>query len=532
MFLKNVISSFFVKEYFTPFILYNNCIYLYKYWLYENCVVKFLNKNLNIINDLSYFNILLIRKLFLKYDLDYYQKIAVIYSLMNKITLISGGPGTGKTSLVVKLLIIFFDMFSYNKNSIAIVTPTGKSSSCLTNYLGKFYKSLNLDLNVREKLPDKSITIHKLLGFNYINNNLKFNQNNKLNIELLIIDESSMIDLLTFNYIFSSLNNDVKIILVGDSYQISSISAGSVFNEICDFSLRNLDIEYINFFKRFIYRNFNICYLNNLSLYKNVCFLYNNYRFSNNYSLNKLVSFVKLGDIKKIDVFLERNNFSKNLNFYDFDKFGYNHFFKYCIKKYYKYINFINNNINNLKINIFDFFNKFQLICVLRNSKFGVDFLNKLIDKYLLVNNLVKNIKFNKSNNCFFYLGKPIMIIKNNSDLNLNNGDLGFFVLNNLNDLKVIFEDFNDNYKIIHPLSLPLWENSWAITVYKSQGSEFDHVLLLLPNNSMPLLNRKLIYTAITRCKKRLTIYANKEILFKSINLSGIYFNNIKKNLC
>ncbi len=528
LFYKNIISSSFQKKK-TPLIFNNNCIYIYKFWFYENYFIYYLKKNINKNINLKKKYIFKLKKFLINFKLDIYQSLSIISSIINRITIISGGPGTGKTTLIVKLVIILYKLFNFkNKNYVRIVTPTGKSSACLTNYLNKIYQELKLDKKLIKILPNRAITIHKLLGFNYYKNNIKYNINNKLNICVLIIDESSMIDLSTSFFLFSSLYSNTKIIFVGDCNQIGSVEAGSIFNEICNkntfFFKENIYLKKI-LNKYFLYL-YNKKYFINVS---NIFFLKKNYRVNKNSYLLKISNYIKNSYIKKIDKFIKKKKIKVNFDFFDLNKFNYFHFFNFCIKMYIKYINKINN-IYNL-CEIFSFFNKFQLICILKDTKFGVNFLNKNINNYLLKNNLVNNICFYKIHNCYHYLGEPIIINKNNSDLCLNNGDIGIFMLNSEKNLNVIFLNYVNNIKNIHINSLPNWENVWSITVHKSQGSEFDHVLLLLPNFYIPILNKNLIYTAITRAKKKVTVYAYKEIFLKSIISENINYNNIKKNL-
>ncbi len=513
----------------TPFIIYNDCIYTYKYWLYEDYVVSYFNKNINKKTKLNKVSITILEKYFYEFNFDIYQKFSVLSSVINKISIISGGPGTGKTTLIAKLLIILYEIYGFkDKECIKIVCPTGKSASCLTYYLCKSYKILGVNKLIKKILPDKAITIHKLLKFNYTKNSIFYNINNKILLDILIIDESSMVDLYTFYSILLSLDNNIKIILIGDSNQIGSIEPCSVFNELCNFNFLNKFLVFkrkiIQYFLKINKKMFLIFY--NFSF--NIIFLNKEYRFCKNSFLSKFSKFVKLGEIKKIDFFLENFNFSKNFNFYDFDKFNYDFFLNYCYVNYNNYINKFEKSINLNKLNYY--FNKFQLICILRDSKYGVIYLNKIIDNYFLKKISMKNnVFFDKKNNYYYYHGKPIILLRNNNSLKLYNGDLGFWILKN-KKFKIFFKK-NDDFIIVYPNNLYKWENVWAITVHKSQGSEFDHVLLVIPDYINPLLNRKLIYTAITRCKKKLTIFSKKEIFLYGINSVNNYFNNFEKKI-
>ncbi len=507
---NNIISIWYNKIY-TPLVLYNNSIYLYKFWYYENYVVNYLNKNIFIkLNK----NICLLKlNYYIKiFNINKYFKNIILNILFNKITIISGFPGTGKSIFIIKLVIILYKIFNFNfRNDIVILSTTGKSSVWLTKYLNNILNELNISDNFKKKLPNKCYTIHKFLGFNYKNNYINFNKYNKIITNYLIIDESSMVDLINMFNILSSLNDYTKIIFVGDNNQIGSIEPGSIFNEIGNFIYKKCKLN--NYYNYFLY-------------YKDIFYLLKkNYRYKKNKNLSLFLNLIKNKNFNKLDKFLLNKNFSSNINFYDSNKFNYKFFLNLCINKYFNYINFIRKKFN--KKNLLYFFNKNQIICLLKNTKYGIFFINNFINRYLIKNNLIKNIYFNNEINN--YCGEPILFTKNNYDLKLFNGDLGFFVLNKDNKLRIIFNDFKNYF---HPYVLNnTWINSWAITVYKSQGSEYDNVLFVLPNDFSYLLNNNIIYTAISRAKKNIIIYGKIDILIKSIETDNLKFNNIINRL-
>ncbi len=524
LFKLNVLSKYYYVQ-STPLILYNNCIYLYKFWMYEEYVVNFINLNFFIKSNNS-----IDRNILLKYlnnsNLDIFQKISVIGVVLNKFTIITGGPGTGKTTLISLLILILYKIFKYkHRNCIKIISFTGKSASNITFSLKKNYNYLNINSTFKKILPKKAITIHKFLGFNYSKNII----NSNINTNILIVDESSMIDISLAFYLFSSIKYIKKIIFLGDSNQIGSIEPGSFFNIICNLCSKNFYYKY-KIFKKIFWNILNIEKKFNtyISYINNIFFLKKNYRFKKNIYLYKLINFIKLGYIKYIDNFLYTNNFKNNFSFYDSDKYNFDFLLNFCIKNYMNYINFVNYKLNFKKI--WKIFNKFQIICVIKKTCFGINFLNKYINYFFLKNNLVKNIVYFSNLNCYHYMGEPLVITKNNNDLKLYNGDIGFFIFSK-NKFKLLFLDLNKNNRFIYCVNLTDWNNTWAITVHKSQGSEFEHILLIIPEYFSTLLSREIIYTAITRAKDRVTIYANKNIFLSSIKKKKKTFSNIVNKL-
>ncbi len=520
---KNKIISFYFNNYKTPFILYYNCIYFYKFWFYENKVVSFLKINLikqYKFNRKEILNILFFLK---KFNLDIYHKLSILNVIYNKISIISGKPGTGKTTLISKLIIILYKLFKFNsRNSIVIVSYTGKSSSNITYSLKKNYSLLNISKSIIDILPNKVITIHKFLKLNYNKKESNIKDNILLDFNILIVDEFSMIDLPMLYYMFSIIkNNFLKIVFLGDSNQIGPIDTFSIFNEICSynfslFSNKNIVLFLLKYNFNFLKYNININNLNN-----NVLFLIKNYRFGKNLFLNNFFNLIILGKYNEIEKFIYKNNFKFNFNFYDSNIYNYNFFLDLCVKEYKYYIDIINNdfNFNNFFLN----FNKFQIISIFKVKYFGINYLNEYVNNFFL-NNLIDK-KIIKYNNIFYYNGLPIIFTKNDDDLNLFNGDIGFI---NINDstIKVFISDKKNNFRTIYLNDYLFWDYTWSITVHKSQGSEYDHVLLVIPNYFTNLLNKELIYTGLTRAKTKISVYSDLDIFLNSIKKNNIKYNN------
>ncbi len=527
LYKNNVISSYFQKNN-TPFIFYKDNIYLNRFWVCETEIVKFIKKNFFKDYFIKKKNILYILKYCDKFKMDVYQKISILNVFFNKISIISGCPGTGKTTLISKLILILYKFFKFkNKNNIKIISYTGKSVSNLTNSLKKNFKLLVFDNNLIKLLPNKAITIHKFLNLNYKEKNYLF-KNNILDIKILIVDESSMVSFyLFFNIIKLLKNNFIKIIFLGDSNQIGSIDPGSFFNDICNckYSLTNYEKELLKnlYILKFNFKKININ-LNKLN--NNVVFLKKNYRFLKNKNLLKISHFINIGNYNIIDDFIKKNNLNCNFVFYDSKKFNYNFFLNFCIKKYKYYIDFINK--NDKKYNFFKIFNKFQIITVLKNTFLGTLFINYYINNKFK-NKVLKKLIYSYKKKIFYY-GEPILINKNNYDLNLYNGDLGFIVFLK-NRLQVLFNDFYKNYRLVYIKNIYSWDNPWSITIHKSQGSEFDNIFIVFPDYFSNLLNRELVYTAFTRAKKKVFVYSDKDIFFESIKRKKKTFNNFLERL-
>lgn len=516
----------------TPLILEYNNLYLQKIWKYECIVANYIlyfSKYKNILNK-NY--IKKIKKLvnyyfpIEKYKNINWQKCAIIIAILNPITFISGEPGTGKTFIITKLLIILIKL-NNNRLKIKMVALTGKAAVKLIESLWLGVKKLKLNKKQQNCLPTKAVTLHSLLKINY-NENMYNNRINLLKFDILIIDESSMINLKIMVDLIKILPKKIKIIFLGDFYQLPPIGPGLIIKDIYKFYKFNYSNKQKKLLKTISgYKNLNkikkkeiknnIYIKNNIfNIMDNLCILNKNYRFNLKSKISYLSKIINIGCANNIIKFLKKNKKSE-INYISFkSELDYNKFINICIHEYKKYIKLI---INKSKpFMILKMFKKFQLLCALRKGPFGVIGLNQYIENILKNKGLIKIIE-NKNN----YIGRPIMIIRNSPHLNLYNGDIGILLKNNKNELFAYFNSFNNNIISIPYSKLPKHETSFAITIHKSQGSEFNHIALILPNKILPILNKELLYTAVTRSKTLLSICANEKIIKYLIN------NNIEK---
>ncbi|QJC33460.1 exodeoxyribonuclease V subunit alpha [Enterobacteriaceae endosymbiont of Donacia clavipes] len=521
---KDIVSN---GEKITPIILENNCLYLYKNWYEENFIVNnFIKNNYVFIKKGKIKNIL--NFLFKKNEI--LQKTAIFASLTHRISIITGSPGTGKTSIIPKIIFTFIKIFSKSLK-IKVAAATGKASVRLTESINKFFKNISKEkINEKEKkdIPNKATTIHSLLKLNIYTKKTIFNNTKILDVNLLIIDESSMIDSNLMYIILKKLPLKCHLILLGDDYQLPSIEYGNVFKDLCYFKKFFFTQKYFSLLRiitnnkikknlkktKFFFRNF-------------ITVLKNNYRYKNNSGINKLAELIKQGNILKIKELFSLKKFN-NINYINISNIKeYELMIQNFINEYKKYFNYLNKN-NNKNNKVINKFNHYQIICAVKNGLFGTKEINNLIEKELFNKKIINNNT--KKNN--WYIGRPIIIIQNDNFLNLFNGDIGITYLDKDNKkLRVKFLSNKKKCKIVDIKNLPAHEIAYAITTHKSQGSEFKNISLVLPNKLYPLLTRELIYTAITRSKKNITIYSNKLIFYKSIKIKIQRYSNIKKKI-
>jgi exodeoxyribonuclease V alpha subunit len=296
-------------------------------------------------------------------------------------------------------------------------------------------------------------------------------------------------------------------ILLGDKDQLASVEAGSLFGDLCQ-SQQELNIfspEKSSFINSFISHSENkisgknVDENNNHPLFEHVIELQKSHRYSDKKGIGKFSKAVINNDSETIKDYFKNNDDQVLIDPYYsediFKKFviGYEEFIRERdIKKALK-------KLNNLRV-----------LCAVREGENGVRSVNLKIEKYLQEKRLI-----NLSS--IFYKNRPVIITKNHYDLNLFNGDVGIIRADENGELKAWFENNEDDLKCYSPAYLNSSETVFAMTIHKSQGSEFDKVMVILPDSiDIPILTRELLYTAVTRAKSKVFIQASEDVILQS----------------
>jgi len=517
----------------------------------------------------------------LKYpELDW-QKIACALALRSSFTLITGGPGTGKTYTVSRLIALILALNDdVQKLKIALVAPTGKAASRLYRSIQNSLQELSDKLHTLEKFSDKLLnigvakTLHSLLGARRGSRTYRHHSGNPLDLDVLIVDESSMISIEMMSALLRALQPNTQLILLGDKNQLSSVEAGSVFGELCKSQPFELlqTIDGINEFpiygqdvKEFLQRvasslmtsaHPNSLDGNDLAFSSNVIRdhivkLQRSHRFGG--PIGQFATFVNEGasvdawQVIRIDasasIFIKTtedpqaifsvamNGRSINPSQSSAESNLTSHYQQYwdlirqafkdgLLRQYSKAPSAFDSVSNifiqrknsqqfleeqtNCIINILKTFDGIRILCAVNEGPLGVDALNDFMEQGFKSLGYIQDAST-------WYVGKAIMLTRNQPELELSNGDVGL-VLPSLdgdevtNRLKVYFLA-GDGLQSVALNRLDAVQTAYAMSIHKSQGSEFDHALLVLPKNMDQALNRELLYTGITRAKTYLTIF-------------------------
>ncbi len=445
-------------------------------------------------------------------DIDW-QKIAAAAAILQPLVLISGGPGTGKTRTVIRILALLLEQLQQKKQviTIALAAPTGKAAARLNSSIYNQKELLNTDPQIIGQLPDNAVTVHKLLGARLHSDTYKFNKDNKLPCDLIIVDEVSMVDQRLMNSLLLAMKPTARLILLGDKDQLASVEAGSVLGDICKKAENKFSASFFEMLRKLDMHLPPKSVTNELvSLNDNIVLLERNYRFAANSGIMQLISNIKKGAADKAISLL------KDVNYEDIELRNYENFDKLWENSKSAFRNYFDTVEAGKSISVLlGELQQFKILCAHRTGPFGVENLYRQIEQKL------RTQKFIKSRDVW-YEGRPVIIRKNNYHLQLRNGDIGICRKDEHREWTVCFsrktQTGNDEIVKIHPERLPLYEAAYALTIHQSQGSEFDEVMVVLPNYSSKILNRELLYTAVSRARKKVSIIAKNKIIKQTIN--------------
>lgn len=468
-----------------PLILDGENLYLQKLWKYEQELVAYLLNKSKVVHHLDQAIKEEVDQMFSKDSSnENLQKIAVQLSLIKDLIIISGGPGTGKTFTIRKIIDALY--IRNKKTNFALATPTGKAA-----------QRLNESLNVEEKelSVNPAITIHKLLQSSGTGGKFKYNEKNKLPYDVVIIDEASMLDINLWIRLIRALSENTKLILLGDKNQLASVEAGSILNDICSESTNEFsNTIFPNFSSDKVSKNkvtaFNDCILE----------LTKSYRFDEKSGIGSFSKLINSGKSEEV-IDLLKNDSYPEVTFAN----PTNEVFESLIQQYV-IEHFLEQKKNGFTINSFK---KYQILCALRKGPFGVEQINELAEKSL------KKI-LNTSIAEEWYEGRPIMITRNSSLLKVRNGEVGICKTNNRTDLFEIELEQREGVPI-SVSRIQNYEPAFATTIHKSQGSEYDHVAIILSNQPNALLSKQLFYTAVTRARKSVLVIASESVVSSAI---------------
>lgn len=463
-------------------------------------------------------------------DLDW-QAVSAFVASQKQFSVISGGPGTGKTTTVIRLLAVLVELYQQKNRRVPIIklaAPTGKAAMRLSESIKGAKQKLDVEPSIKQAIPEEASTLHRLLKQGQ-NGEFQHNCSDPLHLDVLIVDEASMVDLPLMSKLMEALPKSAQVILLGDKDQLASVEAGSVLGDICDsgqhhgYSLElNQAIECLPNIN--MPADFKLD--NGMVIRDHLCNLRKSYRFHENSGIGHLARAANNGDFQQWTKVVNQNY--DDLNIWSSDLASVeDQLIKQALHGYSAYLSLSGKSSKHDEksaLEIHQSFNDFQILCALREGESGVSGLNHLVEQALSHARLIHRTEagFDDANHKpDWYAGRPVMIMENDYALNLFNGDIGIALLaeNEVGDpvLKVSFVTADGQVRWVKPSRLPKHETVYAMTIHKSQGSEFKHCLMVLPAVMVDVLNKELIYTGITRAKEVFTLLAQDQIVRRSL---------------
>jgi exodeoxyribonuclease V alpha subunit len=470
----------------SPLIIDGSRLYLNRYWYYENFVSE---KILSLLHRESFADSAQITStaeinstaeaMFAQQqDVDRDQLEAVTAAVGKPFSVISGGPGSGKTSTVIRILAV---LLAHNPDCrIALAAPTGKAAARMMDSIRQRIDQLDIDDSIKAAIPVEARTIHRLLGYRH--HGFTYHQQHRLPVDCVVIDEASMIDLKLMYQLLSALPDSAQLILLGDRDQLASVAAGNVLGDITGHGHRLDNSE--------------------AAIAAATSLLHSNYRFGRDSAIGELAHRVKLGDAATALDLLGANQAGLRW----FDEAGeqvHNAALDWLYDAYQPIFD------SETPAQALDVYDKTRLLCATNRGPFGVEVLNNRVSSAMLARNQLPESTL--------FAGLPIMITRNFQALGLFNGDTG--ILWSFDDeLRACFRDADGSIRDLAINRLPEFKPAWASTVHKSQGSEFDSVLLVLPADpNSEVLSRELVYTGITRARRQFLLHAPAATLTQAI---------------
>lgn len=445
-----------------------------------------------------------------------WQVVACIGAVCHPFSVIAGGPGTGKTRTVARALAMLLEQAGGKRLRISLTAPTGKAAARLAASIRDAKIRMDCSEAVRSAVPDDAATIHRLLKPVPNTSSFRHDHDNPLPVDVVVVDEASMVDIALMSRLAQALPPAARLIIVGDMDQLASVEAGSVFGDICN---RSQNPCFSRSFRDLIETLTGTrleakgpAVPDPAGLSDSIVALRKSYRFDDVGGIGPLSRAVNAGDCRAVFDILDDPSASR----VGWREAGSGDVFHRSLANRVAggYRDYLTAKDPRTAIERFD---SFKILCVVKSGPFGVEALNGLARRLLAGSGLLPAPRAEREP---WYPGRPVLVTRNDYGLGLFNGDMGITLPDpegEPGELFVFFPGPSGQPRRFATYQMPAHETVFALTVHKSQGSEFDDVLIVLPDRDVPVLTRELIYTGLTRARRSVMIYAKREVLEKAL---------------
>ncbi|MGF6778132.1 AAA family ATPase [Paraburkholderia sp. GAS334] len=480
-----------------------------------------------------------------------WQRVAAVMALSGRLTIVSGGPGTGKTTTVAGVLACLLDAAPDLR--VALAAPTGKAAQRMQEAL--LARAGDLPPDIAARLPQTSWTLHRLLGSGP-GGRFRHHRDNPLPYDVIVIDEASMIDVAMAAHLLDAIAPQTRLVMLGDKDQLAAVEAGAVFAELSArpaFSATGiarvaaaLDIDESQLVaslpSQVVSAKANASPLSPFDddlfgappygeersasrepgetaapLADAVVWLERNYRFGLDSAIGQLSLAIRGGDPHAVLDTLATDPDSPCVAalYEDASPTLSDRTVARLAAGFTPYADALADALAARSPDpalLFDALNQFRILCATRSGLRGVDQINTLVAAQV---RRVARVPLTVG--AGWFAGRPVMVTRNDYALGLFNGDIGIALPGADGALRVYFRTGDGSLRAVSPAALPPHDTAFALTVHKSQGSEFEHAALILPSTFSRVLSRELVYTAITRARHRVEVIGSRAVLSQAV---------------
>ena len=463
-----------------------------------------------------------------------WQQQACALAASSYFAVITGGPGTGKTTTVLKLLLLLLRQ-SASGLHIVLAAPTGKAAARLTESLTQSRLQLAQMLpqlaDLLPQLPARAQTVHRLLAPKPDGSGFRFHAGQLLPADVVIVDEASMLDVSLFAALVRALPPQCRLILLGDKDQLASVEAGAVLAEICRHAeVGGYSQQTADWLAQLTGAALPAAFLSAKpdALDQHVVMLRKSHRFNEHSGIGRLARAVNVGDQQASQLFQSSAAVGADAEVTTTDLHAFllskdqlaQQVSVRMVTLLAPYLQLLQQPVTSVNMAaqaqaLHQQFAQVQLLCALRQGPAGVETINLALEQRLAQQRLI-------GKHSGWYHGRPVIVLQNDYSTGLMNGDIGICLAvehEGQPQLRVAFlQPDSKNHSSVRwflPGRLPKLETAFALTVHKSQGSEFNHAVLLLPPTESPVLTRELIYTAITRARTEFSLLLTDWTVFE-----------------
>ena len=507
-----------------PLVFDGERLYLRRYWEYETFVAENLRQRAKAPNPLTKSLGDTLDQLFPRRGADTidWPRVAAAQAARHSLSIITGGPGTGKTTTVVRLLGLLQTHRASGQRALRIrlAAPTGKAAARLTESISERISELPVSPSERENIPAEVTTLHRLLGRRPGSRQFRHNRQYPVHADVVVVDEASMIDLEMMASLLDALSSHTRLILIGDKDQLASVEAGAVMGDLCAGAAKGAyDADTISWIAEEAGTDVSAYAGDGSFVAQQTAMLRSNYRFGETSGIGALATAINAGNgsralelitsSNKTDVICEHLAAKDETRIEAIACDGLEH-----------YLHGLRDASSAQDPEItadqaLAAFGAFQLLAIQRSGPAGVEALNSRIARALQARGLI-------GHSDGWYAGRPVMMTRNDYKLGLMNGDVGITLAVPASEnqkktcLRVAFRLPNGRIRLVLPSRLGDVDTVYAMTVHKAQGSEFRHTALAIPHQDHALLTRELLYTAVTRASEKFTLLASQPELIAS----------------